>query len=118
MEFIGRITKYAFVRTIKKGNRTVISFTVTINDYYKPKNAEKCTKITTYVNCAHWLNSGIATYLVQGTLVEIHGRLDITAYMNKHNEPKANINCHVHATGTAKTSHKTVESELKEDMPF
>ena len=53
MEFVGRITKQAIVRTIKKNDRKVVSFTIAINDYYKAKDADKGTKITTYVDCAY-----------------------------------------------------------------
>ncbi len=122
MEIIGRITKDAVVRTVKKTNRSVVSFTIAINDYYKPKDAEKGVKTTTYIDCSYWLSSTVAKYLVQGALVEVHGRIYATAYMSKNNEPKASINCHVnlfkiHASAAyAKAEH--AESAAEKDLPF
>ncbi len=122
MEIIGRITKDAVVRTIKKTNRTVVSFTIAINDYYKSKDAEKGIKTTTYIDCSYWLSSTVAKFLVQGALVEVHGRIYATAYMSKQNEPKASINCHVnsfkiHGPTTKKKEEQPVDSG-NGDMPF
>jgi single-strand DNA-binding protein len=124
MELVGRITKDATIGTAKKNNRKVVSFTLAVNDYYKPKDAEKSVKVTTYFDCAYWVNPSIASYLMQGTIVEVHGRIYATAYMGKNGEPKASINCHVnsiklHKTGSASlaNTNEPVTKE-KEDLPF
>lgn len=64
MEIIGRVTADAKVNTLKDG-RTVVNFTVAINDSYKPKGSDKPTKITQFVNCGYWVNPGIAAYLTK-----------------------------------------------------
>jgi single-strand DNA-binding protein len=117
MEIIGRITKDAVVRTVKKSNRSVVSFTIAINDYYKPKDAEKGIKITTYIDCNYWLSSSVAKVLVQGALVELHGRIYATAYMSKDNEPKASINCHVNSFKLHSTVQREKVKNVKQEEP-
>ena len=89
MVIIGRITKHAQVRIVKKSNRKVVSFTLAVNDYYKPKDAEKGIKVTTYIDCSYWINPSIAKFLLQGTLLEVQGRIYANAYNDKEgNESK------------------------------
>src|SRR5258707_15188687 len=95
MEIVGRLTNHASLRTVKKNDRKVVSFTLAVNDFYKPKDAEKGIAVTTYIDCSYWVNPGICKFLLQGALVEIHGRIYATAYIGKNGEPKASINCHV-----------------------
>lgn len=123
MEIIGRITKHAQVRTVKKSNRKVVSFTLAVNDYYKPREAEKGVKVTTYIDCSYWINPSIAKFLLQGTLVEVQGRIYATAYNDKEGHAKASINCHVngikiHAQTGIKQQTKMVDQEEKGDLPF
>ena len=120
MEIVGRIVKHAIVRTIKKNDRKVVSFTVAVNDYYKSKDAEKGTKVTTYIDCSYWVNPSIAKYLLQGALVEVQGRIYATAYNDKEGNAKASINCHVNGIKIHANTKSLAEIVAKsyEDLPF
>jgi len=124
MEIVGRLTQHASLRTVKKNDRKVVSFTLAVNDYYKPKGEEQGIKVTTYIDCSYWVNPGIQRYLLQGTLVEVQGRIYATAYKDKTGEAKASINCHVNAIKIHKQAALTkqgAESALEEktdDLPF
>lgn len=120
MTIIGRITKDASVKTLKD-DREVVSFSLALNDYYKAKGNEQGTTVTTYINCSYWLSTKIAERLTKGSLVEISGRIYVTAYLNMDNEAKASLNCHVnsikvHQSGKAVATKK--EAELIPDLPF
>ena len=68
MEIIGRVTADATVSETKAGKK-VVNFSIAINDTYKTKDNDEIQKIVTYVNCSYWINPGVATYLMKGTLV-------------------------------------------------
>jgi single-strand DNA-binding protein len=70
-------------------DKKVVSFTIAVNDYYKPKDAERGVKTTTYFDCSYWVNPAIAKYLLQGTLVEVEGRIYVTAYTGKDGKARA-----------------------------
>lgn len=93
MQFTGRLTADAGVRTVKN-DRKVTSFTVAVNKRWKDKNGEKHEK-TAYVGCSYWVNSGVAEYLKKGTVVEITGWMDAYAWINKDNDTIANLRCDV-----------------------
>jgi len=93
IQFTGGLTADATVKTIED-ERQVVNFSVAINDYYKPKDAEEGKQLTTFINCAYWINTKIAGVLKKGAVVEIAGRLFTEAYLSG-NEPKASLNCHV-----------------------
>jgi single-strand DNA-binding protein len=88
MEIIGRITADAKITETKAGKK-VVNFSIAINDTYKSKGSSEVQKSTTYVNCAYWINPGIATYLTKGGLVECAGRIGVNAWTNKDGEAKA-----------------------------
>lgn len=94
MVLIGRLTKDAVVAQLKD-ERKVVNFNLAVNDYYKPKNSDKGVIVTTYVNCAYWLSTGITAFLKKGNLIEITGRLTINAYKDMQGEAKGSLNCHV-----------------------
>ena len=73
MEIIGRITKDATVSETKAGKK-VVNFSIANNDTYKTKGSSEVQKITTFVNCAYWINPGMAVYLTKGTLVECYSK--------------------------------------------
>ena len=126
MLVIGRITKDAVVNTIKD-ERQVINFSIAVNDYYKPKGATEATKFTTYINCSYWISSKIAERLKKGTLVELIGRLFVTAYTDSDGNAKASLNCHANSIkiyshgkddqmiGTASV---TSARDEKDNLPF
>ncbi len=130
MELVGRITKDAVVNQLKD-ERNVVNFSIAVNDYYKPKNSNEGVTVTTYINCSYWISTKIAERLTKGTLVEIYGRIYVTAYKGADGEAKASLNCHVnnikiHSSGKQTTHEQeeisTISTEKKEevtdDLPF
>jgi len=126
MLVIGRITKDAVVNTLKD-ERQVVNFSIAVNDYYKPKGATEATKFTTYVNCSYWISSKIAERLKKGTLVEINGRIFVTAYTDLDGNAKASLNCHansikIHSYGKEVemigAAAETSSEDKKDDLPF
>jgi len=123
MEIVGRLTEHAILRTVKKNDRKVVSFTLAVNDFYKPKDAAEGIKMTTYIDCSYWVNPGIQKYLLQGTLVEVQGRIYATAYKDKNGDAKATIHCHVntvkiHKQSTLQRQGSERLSEEKSNLPF
>lgn len=90
MEITGRVVANAAVRTTKT-DKKVTGFTIAINDSYKPKDKDR-VQITTYVECSYWRNPGIAEYLTKGTLVQLAGRMQAGAYINKDGEAVGTLN--------------------------
>ncbi|MES2331346.1 MAG: single-stranded DNA-binding protein [Bacteroidota bacterium] len=130
MEIIARLTADAVVKKLKD-ERQVVNFSVAINDSYKPKGSDQVTKVVTYVDCSYWASPTIAQYLTKGTLVELHGRIGVNAYLNMQGEAKASLRFHVNFIklhggnkATAKpveTSAPVIAGELLEpldDLPF
>jgi single-strand DNA-binding protein len=95
MLLIGRITKDAVVNQLGE-EKSVVNFSIAMNDYYKPKDGE-AKRFTNYVNCSYWFNTKIAEQLTKGSLVEINGRIFLKAYLDKNGEAKASFNCHVNS---------------------
>jgi single-strand DNA-binding protein len=96
MEIIGRVTADATVSETKAGKK-VVNFSIAINDTYKTKDSSEVQKITTYVNCAYWINVGIAPYLTKGSLVECAGRIGVNAWTGKDGDAKATLTFHVNS---------------------
>ena len=130
MEITGRITKDAIVNPIQS-EREVVNFSIAVNDSYKQKGSNEIKKVTTYFNCAYWINSSIAKHLTKGTLVELYGRIGVNAYTNMQGEAKASLTFHVHnikLLGKAKYSEAMADtneslqqaniSEPSDDLPF
>ncbi|TDE18043.1 single-stranded DNA-binding protein [Dyadobacter psychrotolerans] len=67
MEIVARITSDARISKTKSG-KELVSFTVAINDYYKPKDGEG-VQLTTFLRCAYWVSTAIAGRLLKGVLV-------------------------------------------------
>ncbi len=126
MELIGRITADATVNTTKSG-RKVVHFSIAMNDSYKPKNSDEWKKFTTFVNCSYWISDAVAKNLTKGTLVELYGRISVSAWKNAEGEAKGSLNFHVnniklHGKGNA-GSKELIPSpaditEPLEDLPF
>jgi single-strand DNA-binding protein len=91
MLFTGRLTANAELKAVK-GDKTVINFTVAINQKWKNKAGEKQEK-TAFVDCAYWRNSGVAEYLTKGAVVEISGWMEAQAYQSKSDGIKARLIC-------------------------
>lgn len=132
MQIIGRVTADATVGETKAGKK-VVNFSIAINDTYKTKGSTEVQKIVTYVNCAYWINPGVAAYLTKGSLVECNGRVGANAWTNKEGEVKASLTFHVNSiklhgkpNGGGNTLAPVVPmntvpaavSEVAEDLPF
>ncbi|MBS7565495.1 single-stranded DNA-binding protein [Mucilaginibacter sp. Bleaf8] len=79
MLFTGRLTGKAEVKTVK--DKSLINFTVAINEKWKNKAGEKKEK-TVFVDCTYWRNTGLAEYLSKGAVVEILGWVEAQAYQS------------------------------------
>ena len=124
MVLIGRLTKDAVVSQLKD-DRQVVNFTLAVNDSYKPKGSDAWVEQTTYFNCAYWISTKIVERLKKGNLVEISGRLYVSAYKDMQGEAKGSINCHVSTIKVhqqMKNNADKVVTEIKEkatdDLPF
>ncbi len=93
MTIVGRITKDAVVNRLKD-ERKVVNFSLAINETYKQKAGEY-VKVTTYCNCSYWISERIAENLKKGTLIEVTGRIYVTAYAGGDGVAEASLNCHV-----------------------
>ena len=93
MEIVARITSDARISKTKSG-KELVSFTVAINDYYKPKDGEG-VQLTTFVKCAYWVSTAITGRLLKGVLVQLRGRLGVEAFISKSGEPVGVITCRV-----------------------
>ena len=94
MTIIGRITKDAVVKQLPD-DRQVVEFSVAVNDWYRPKGAEQGVKLTTYFNCAYWLNPKKSEQLKKGALVELFGRVGVNVYNDMKGEAKGSLTFHV-----------------------
>jgi single-strand DNA-binding protein len=127
MEITARLTGDAKIST-PKDDRKVVNFSVAINDSYKTKGSTEPIKIVTYVQCAYWVNPGIAQWLTKGTLVEFQGRVGVNAFKSMDGEAKATLTFHVNTIklhGNAGVKNETavktnVEAvaEPPGDLPF
>src|SRR5687768_16019978 len=93
MTIVGRLTKDAVVHHTKN-EKEVVNFSIAVNDYYKPKNGDG-VKTTSYFNCAYWISTKVAENLKKGTLVELTGRISVSAFPGADGTAKASLNCHV-----------------------
>ena len=123
MTIVGRLTKDAVVNQLKD-EREVVNFSVALNDYYKPKNGEG-VKVTTFINCSYWMNSKMADRLKKDSLIELSGRIYVTAYTDLNGNAKASLNCHVNTIKIHQWSNEmevpepaTEKEKSKEDLPF
>jgi single-strand DNA-binding protein len=130
MEIIGRVTADAKIAETKAGKK-VVNFSIAINDTYKTKGSDEVQKITTYINCAYWINVGIASYLTKGSLVECAGRIGVNAWTGKDGDAKATLTFHVNSiklhgksNGSNATSASVVPkvsstaAVVADDLPF
>lgn len=123
MVLIGRLTKDAVVAQLKD-DRQVVNFSLAINDKYKPKGGDKWVTVTTYITCTYWLSPKVAERLKKGNLIEVTGRLAVSAYTDMQGEAKGTLNCHVDTIKVhqqMKSDSEKAEPEKKEvpeDLPF
>jgi single-strand DNA-binding protein len=85
------LTADAVVRTVS-GDRKVTGFSIAINDTYRSGGEQK--KVTTFIDCSYWLNTGIAEYLKKGGWVQLYGRIGVNPYLSGSGEAKASLTFH------------------------
>lgn len=90
MNIIGRVTADAQVRNVSD-SKTVVNFSVAINDSYKNKAGERIEQ-TTFFDCAYWLSPKVAQILTKGTIVELTGRVSARAWTGSDGQPHAGLN--------------------------
>jgi len=116
MEITGRVVANAAVRTTKT-EKKVTGFTIAINYSYKPKYGDR-VQLTTYVECAYWRNPGIAEYLTKGTLVELSGRMEAGAYINRDGKAVGTLNFHTESIKlVGKSGSAATEKEVQKPAP-
>lgn len=124
MVLIGRLVKDAVVTKLKD-ERKVVNFTLAMNDSYKPKNSDKVVSVATYINCSYWISPKIVAWLTKGSLVEVSGRLSVSAYNDMQGEAKGTLNCHVdvikiHSKGKNTSGQLAPDQkvEIEDNLPF
>ena len=126
MELTGRLTADAKVSEVKSGKK-VVNFSIAINDSYKPKDGER-VELTTYVECAYWMNPKVGQYLKKGLLVQLGGRMGSRAWLNKDGNAKSSLTCNISGlkflggsgnnTTTIKPEKSKGNSPDDDDLPF
>lgn len=114
---VGRLTSDALVKTIEEG-KTVVNFTIAVNDYFKPKGSDEPVEYTEFFQCAYWYNSAVATSLKKGAVVEAGGRLFATGYMaGQEIRPQINLQVqHVKVHAFAKNNNSTPADDNASDV--
>ncbi|WDF79033.1 single-stranded DNA-binding protein [Mucilaginibacter sp. KACC 22773] len=125
MELTGRLTSDAKVSEVK-GGKKVVNFSIAINDSYKPKDGER-VELTTYVECAYWINPKVGQFLKKGLLVQLGGRLGSRAWVNKDGDAISYLTCNISnlkflGGSSNSTSAKPEKSKSNapedDDLPF
>jgi single-strand DNA-binding protein len=106
---IGRITADATVNKVKE-EKEVVNFSIALNHSYTTKEGEK-REVTTFVNCAYWRSTGIAKYLVKGSLVEVAGHISVHAYNDQQGNAKASLDFHTNEIKLYGKSQKEERAE-------
>lgn len=126
MELTGRLTADAKVSEVK-GGKKVVNFSIAINDSYKPKDGER-VELTTYVECAYWINAKVGEFLKKGLLVQLNGRMGSRAWVNKDGDAKSSLTCNIanvkflggsaNSTATQQGGNKEKDTSGDDDLPF
>ncbi len=124
MEIIGRITKDAQLDSTRTGKQ-VVHFDVAVNERFKDKASGEYTSIATFFRCSYWRNAGIAALLKKGDLVQLDGRIGVSAYLTREGKPVGsltvnvrNITLHTGKKKPASQHDPLVENVTPEDLPF
>jgi single-strand DNA-binding protein len=128
MVITGRLTADAQTAALKDG-RKVVNFRMAINDRYRTRSGET-REFTSFVGCSYWISTGVAQVLKKGALVELFGRMDSDAYLDKDGNPVGRLNFHVNniklLSGTKKQdadperpiNQEVPIEETDDDLPF
>ena len=125
MNITGRVTADAQVRNVSN-SKTVVNFSVAINDSYKNKEGERIEQ-TTYFDCAYWFSPKVAQILTKGTVVELTGKVSARAWTGSDGQPHAGLNFNTsqiktHGGGkkleTVQATTGTTTDKPENDLPF
>jgi len=125
MNITGRVTADAQVRNVSN-SKTVVNFSIAINDSYKNKAGERIEQ-TTYFDCAYWLSPNVAKILKKGAVVELTGRVSARAWTGSDGQPHAGLNFNtsqikLHGGGkkaeAVQASTVKNNDDTKDDLPF
>lgn len=125
MNIIGRVTADAQVRNVSN-SKTVVNFSVAINDSYKNKQGERVEQ-TTYFDCAYWLSPKVAPMLTKGAVVELTGRVSARAWTGTDGQAYAGLNFNtsqikLHGGGKKSETVQATTGKSKDnpenDLPF
>jgi single-strand DNA-binding protein len=125
MNITGRVTADAQVRNVSN-SKTVVNFSVAINDSYKNKAGDRIEQ-TTYFDCAYWLSPKVAQILTKGTVVELTGKVSARAWTGSDGQPHAGLNFNtsqikLHGGGkkseTVQAPTGNSNDKEKDDLPF
>lgn len=125
MNITGRVTADAQVRNVSN-SKTVVNFSVAINDSYKNKAGERIEQ-TTYFDCAYWLSPKVATILTKGAVVELTGKVSARAWTGSDGQPHAGLNFNtsqikLHGGGkkseTIQAPTENSNDKPENDLPF
>jgi len=109
MLFTGRLTADAEVKELKN-DKQVTNFTVALNHKFKTRAGEKKEK-TAFIDCAYWVNPGLALYLLKGAIVEINGWVEAEAYVSKKDQTaKSRLVCAVDKIKLFSSANAATES--------
>ena len=135
--FFGRLTKDATAKQLDNG-KTVINFTVAMNNNYTDKSGTKKQQVS-YYECAYWKEEAkILPYLKKGVDVLVNGWLFPDSYVNKDGNAVGVLRATVgtvklfgnnksadtttgsknRQTGNKNAKNNTGNEPAKDDMPF
>jgi len=95
MEITGRVTRDAEVR--RAGEKEVLSFTIAVNDRYKPAGSSEYKEVSTFIKCSYWISMKAGQWIKKGAVVLLSGRLGMHVYINDEGNPIGSIDFHVNA---------------------
>lgn len=124
MEIIGRITKDAQLNSTPTGKQ-VVHFDVAVNERFKDRASGDYTSIATFFKCSYWRNAGITALLRKGDIVQLDGRIGVSAYLTREGKPAGSLTVNVRRitlhTGRKKPASQgepLLENVTPEDLPF
>lgn len=116
ISIIGNLT--ADCETNKTNDKTVINFSVAVNEKFVDKHGNKVNKVM-FFKCAYWRKDEskikVAEFLKKGTYVYVSGSPDINVYMNTATEAAGNIKINVECVNllkSVKIEKEVVSEEL------
>ncbi len=93
MEITGRVASDA--KAVKVGEKEVLSFSIAVNDRYKPAGSSEFKEVVTFINCSYWISMRAGQWVKKGEVVLLSGRLGMHVYINSDGNPIGSIDFHV-----------------------